>query len=180
MTCPKCHSELGQSAFDNTDDGSRDRVCPECGVRLLRNVSGVMKTSAVMIAARGESGFYRSVQDVPEPLRTQLIETTTSPNSGIIVIADRAGKEQLTQVMARRASSGRTDQNQYRSREAADSDTHLDRHLNTPRDSAARPWSIRLPWLAWGGFVAVLVLAALIYAIFQTDWAIFSFHLPHW
>src|SRR6202034_4618564 len=77
----------------------------ECGVRLLHNISGVMKTSAVMISARGERGFYRSVQDVPEPLRTQLIETTTSSNSGIIVIADRAGKEQLTQVMARREAS---------------------------------------------------------------------------
>src|ERR1022692_4277275 len=92
MTCPRCQSEFAEA----------DSVCPECGIRLLRNVSGVMKTSAVMISARGEQGFYRSVQDVPEPLRTQLLETTTSSNSGVIVIADRAGKEQLTQVLARR------------------------------------------------------------------------------
>ncbi len=69
MTCPKCHSEF---------DG-RAGMCPECGVSLLRNVSGVMKTSAVMISAGGERGFYRSVQDVPEPLRKQLLETTTQP-----------------------------------------------------------------------------------------------------
>jgi|SRR5580698_9490149 hypothetical protein len=153
MTCPKCHSDFE----------SVDAVCPECGVRLLRNVSGVMKTSAVMIAAQGERGFYRSVQDVPEPLRTQLIETTTSSNSGIIVIADRAGKEQLTQVMARREAAETTP---YRSREA------------TVTESAfpALPSISRLPWLAWAGFGGVLALAAILFEIFRTDWSSFQFH----
>jgi hypothetical protein len=154
MTCPRCHSEFGNS----------DAVCPECGVRLLRNVSGVMKTSAVMISAQGERGFYRSVQDVPEPLRTQLIETTTSQNSGIIVIADRAGKEQLTQVMARReAGREATEATQDRAREAAVSESQL-------------PSIARLPWLAWAGFIAVLVMAAILFEIFRTDWSTFQFH----
>jgi hypothetical protein len=162
MTCPKCHSELNNFEFGNSD-----AVCPECGVRLLRNVSGVMKTSAVMIAAQGERGFYRSVQDVPEPLRTQLIETTTSSNSGIIVIADRAGKEQLTQVMARReAGREAAEAMPYRSREAAVSDSAL----------PSLPSISRLPWLAWAGFVAVLVLAAILFEIFRTDWSKFSIH----
>jgi hypothetical protein len=152
MICPRCHSE-----FDNMDG-----VCPECGVRLLRNVSGVMKTSAVMIAARGERGFYRSVQDVPEPLRTQLMETTTSPNSGIIVIADRAGKEQLTQVMARREAKGESTQQ-------ADAE-------DTPANSPAVRSIARMPWLAWAGFVIVLALAAIVFVIFHTDWAAFQFH----
>lgn len=91
MTCPRCHADFE----------SRPESCPECGVKLVRNVSGVMKTSAVMIAAAGERGFYRSVQEVPEPLRTQLIRTTSSANAGTIVIADRAGKEQITQVTGR-------------------------------------------------------------------------------
>jgi hypothetical protein len=155
MTCPKCHA-----AFDHADG-----VCPECGVRLLQNVSGVMKTSAVMIAARGEHGFYRSVQDVPEPLRTQLIETTSSRNSGIIVIADRAGKEQLTQVMARREARG---EGARVARAASDGDT--------PEDSAALGSITRLPWLAWAGFVLVLALAAILFAVFRTDWATFSIH----
>jgi hypothetical protein len=133
-------------------------------VRLLRNVSGVMKTSAVMISAQGERGFYRSVQDVPEPLRTQLIETTTSQNSGIIVIADRAGKEQLTQVMARReAGREATEATQDRAREAAVSESQL-------------PSIARLPWLAWAGFIAVLVMAAILFEIFRTDWSTFQFH----
>jgi len=163
MTCPKCHFELPESEFDGTG-----AVCPECGVRVLRNVSGVMKTSAVMIAAQGERGFYRSVQDVPEPLRTRLIETTSSPNSGIIVIADRAGKEQLTQVMARRDAGRETGHERAevipdRSREAAFSESQL-------------PSISRLPWLAWAGFVAVLVLAAILFVAFRTDWSKFGFH----
>ena len=151
MTCPKCHFELPESEFDGTG-----AVCPECGVRVLRNVSGVMKTSAVMIAAQGERGFYRSVQDVPEPLRTRLIETTTSPNSGIIVIADRAGKEQLTQVMARREARGEG---------AQQPDTEA-----TPADMPVLRSIARIPWLAWAGFVAVLALSAIAFAAFQIHW----------
>jgi hypothetical protein len=170
MTCPRCHSEF--------EDGKG--VCPECGVRFLRNVSGVMKTSAVMIAAGGERGFYRSVQDVPEPLRTQLIETTTSSNSGIIVIADRAGKEQLTQVMARREagrdaagkaqfSPSQMDPAQF----GGDEDIVVE-----PAGSPALAALItRMPWLAWAGFIAVLVVAATLFAIFHTEWP--NFH-PHW
>lgn len=155
MTCPKCHSELDHA-------GGR---CPECGVRLMRNVSGVMKTSAVVIAARGERGFYRSVQEVPEPLRTQLIETTSSPNSGIIVIADRAGKEQLTQVMARReAGREETEPSRQSSGAAALS--------NAPSLSPI----VGLPWLAWAGFAAVLVVAAILFVLFHNDWAAFTAH----
>lgn len=160
MTCPKCHSELHRSEVENADG-----VCPECGVRLLRNVSGVMKTSAVMIAAHGESGFYRSVQDVPEPLRTQLIETTTSHNSGIIVIADKAGKEQLTQVMARREAS-RAEAPPANS-QPAEPETSPTRNLSP---------IMRLPWLAWAGFIVVMILSALLFALFRADGVVFSLH----
>jgi hypothetical protein len=114
-----------------------------------------MKTSAVMIATRGEHGFYRSVQDVPEPLRTQLIETTTSPNSGTIVIADRAGKEQLTQVLARREN----DRDEIPQEPAA---------MGSAAEEETPAGALRLPWLAWGGFVFVLLLAAVVYALFQS------------
>jgi len=143
MTCPKCHFEFENAAS----------ACPQCGVRLLRNVSGMMKTSTVMIARGAEQGFYRSVQDVPEPLRTQLLEITSSQNSGTIVIADRAGKEQLTQVMARRES---TRENKP--------------HPADPPNPPTAPQLPRLPWLAWAGLVLVLVLAAILWAIFQHHW----------
>jgi hypothetical protein len=145
MTCPRCQSEFAEA----------DSVCPECGIRLLRNVSGVMKTSAVMISARGEKGFYRSVQDVPEPLRTQLLETTTSSNSGVIVIADRAGKEQLTQVLARREAG----------EEAVSKELQPDK-----TEAPALSIAARLPWLAWTGFILVLVLSAIIFTLFQMHW----------
>ncbi len=71
----------------------------------MRNISGVMKTSSVMISTGDEPTFYRSVQEVPEPLRSRLIESTHGSNSGTIVIADRAGKDQITQVIARRENA---------------------------------------------------------------------------
>ena len=145
MTCPKCHSEFNGHAG----------ICPECGVSLLRNVSGVMKTSVVMISAGGERGFYRSVQDVPEPLRKQLLETTTSHNSGTIVIADRAGKEQITQVLARReANTG---------------------HDPLPPTVEAEIEAVparahRVAWLAWAGMALVLVLAVIFALFFELHW----------
>jgi hypothetical protein len=129
-------------------------VCPECGVSLMRNISGLMKTSAVLIAAGGEPEFYSSVKDVPEPLRTQLLETTASPNSGTIVIADRAGKEQLTQAMARREAA-RT--------------SKLESVANAPEAGPSRHL-LRNPLLAWAGFVLVLVLAAVIAGFFYFHW----------
>jgi hypothetical protein len=142
MTCPKCHSEF------ETEGG----VCPECGIRLLRNVSGVMKTSVVMIAARGEQGFYHSVHEVPEPLRTQLLESTGSRNAGTIVIADRAGKEQLTQALSRRESK----------REATAS-KQPGAQVPELGDARQRP---RFPWIAWAGLTSVLLAAAAVAALF--------------
>jgi hypothetical protein len=145
MTCPKCHSEF------NGDPG----ICPECGVSLLRNISGVMKTSVVMISAGGERGFYRSLQDVPEPLRTQLLETTTSQNSGTIVIADRAGKEQITQVLARREGATQPDS--------------LPPTVEAEVEELPAP-THRVPWLAWAGMALVLVLAVIFALFFELHW----------
>jgi hypothetical protein len=97
MTCPRCFAEF------KAGPGK----CPKCGVQFIHNISGVVKTSAVMIAAAGERGFYRSVQEVPEPLRTKLLASTKSVNSGTIVIADRAGKEQITHIVGRREAAVR-------------------------------------------------------------------------
>ncbi len=155
MICPKCHTELDAA----------EGVCPECGVTLLRNVSGVMKTSAVMIATRGERGFYSSVKDVPEPLRTRLLETTASPNSGTIIIADKAGKEQLTQAMARRQSARHSG-----------IDAPLAEKTGGVAPEPGRYASRNLPdlyqtrRLAWAGLVLVLLLAILAAAFFYARW----------
>jgi len=145
MTCPRCSAELELGTH----------ACPECGLQLVHNVSGVMKTSAVMIASGEEHGFYYSVQDVPEPLRTQLIEITNSENAGTIVIADRAGKEQLTQVIARREA--------VRERRNPAATTH--------RGSTLLAFSfLGLPGIAWAGVVLLMAACVIIAAVFVTRW----------
>jgi hypothetical protein len=152
MTCPNCHAEFEPSPA----------VCPQCGIHLVRSVSGIIKTSAVMIAAGGEQGFYHSVQDVPEPLRTQLIETTGSSNAGTIVIADRAGKEQITQVMARREARANASS-------AAAASSLAMQNVPSVRRLRGVPW-LRKNWLAWAGFLLVLALAGIVSALFGLRW----------
>lgn len=84
MTCPRCHEELGKAS-----------VCPECGMRFMRQVSGIIKTSAVLISTRDDEGFYSSLRDVPVLLRHRLEEATNGANSGTILIADKGGRERI-------------------------------------------------------------------------------------
>lgn len=85
MTCPSCQEELPATV----------RRCVYCGVRIIRMESGVMKTSAVLVASGDSRCVYGSLREVPEPLRTQVIESTSGRNSGTILIADRRGKEEI-------------------------------------------------------------------------------------
>jgi hypothetical protein len=57
--------------------------------------SGIMKTSAVLVASGDSRCVYGSLREVPEPLRTQVIQSTSGRNSGTILIADRRGKEEI-------------------------------------------------------------------------------------
>lgn len=145
MICPQCQFEFEETATH----------CPECGVRILRKVSGIVKTSAVMIAAGDEHTFYRSVQEVPEALRRTLIETTNSENSGMIVIADRAGREQWTEIVAQREA-----QQQAQSTPPAISPPALE---IAPSPSGFAGFS----WTAWAGVLLFLAAAALIASVFH-------------
>ena len=152
MTCPRCSAPLA----------AESSTCAACGLSLFRNVSGIIKTSVVMISTGGESSFYASVQEVPEPLRGQLIESTSGGNAGTIVIADRAGKEQLTQGMARRlantigtASRAITESPGVTAVEAAAPDE--------------KP-PARMSWLAWAGGVLVLALGLGFALFFGMRW----------
>lgn len=138
-TCPKCRAEF------ETHGG----VCPECGVRLRRHVSGIVKTSVVMISADGEDALYSSVQEIPERLRKRLMETTTGDNSGTIVIADRAGKEQLTQVLSRREAK---------------------REMSLPDSAVVRRRRRGISWMAWAGFLVILALAGITSVFFGLHW----------
>ena len=170
MTCPKCQATIDPA----------NKQCPECGTGLYRNVSGVIRTSAVMISADGEDSFYHSVQEVPERLRKQLLETTAGDNSGTIVIADRAGKEQLTQALARRESARPQPARPFTDLSMSGLPTSGLPLSGSPetRESVLEPasevtpriWVTRLPWIAWAGFVAVLASAVALSVFFGTRW----------
>jgi hypothetical protein len=148
MTCPRCHTQSDE-AFS---------LCPECGLQLLRSISGVMKTSTVLVAAGGENGFYRSVLEVPEPLRAQLIASTRSANSGTILIADRAGREQLTQIIARRDGT------------PIESDLSEDPALQAVDESLeTRTW-LGFSWMAWTGAIVTCAAVLLIATILGFRW----------
>ena len=140
MICPHCQFEFGEPHGH----------CPECGIRIVRKVSGIVKTSTVMIATGNERNFYRSVQEVPELLRRQLLETTNGENSGMIVIADRAGKEQWTEVVAHREAQ---------QLQAADVETSIPAPVNHGFAG--------LSWAAWAGILLFLAAGAMIASVFQ-------------
>jgi hypothetical protein len=53
----------------------------------------------VLISSGGEDLVYRTVDDVPPPLRTQLLKSTNSGNSATILIADRRGRNHLENAL---------------------------------------------------------------------------------
>jgi hypothetical protein len=144
MICPHCEFELEKPAGH----------CPGCGIRIVRKVSGIVKTSTVMIAAGDESNFYRSMQDVPESMRQMLIDTTNSENSGMIVIADRAGKEQWTEVVAHR--------------EAQQAKAALQEPAAATVTPAAPARGLAgVSWAAWAGVLLFLAAGAMVASVFQ-------------
>ena len=166
MTCPKCYAEFESGA----------RSCPECGLHLIHSVSGDVKTSSVMIAAGEEQSFYRSVQEVPEPLRSRLLESTQGANSGTIVIADRAGKEQITQVIARRANARERKAGRATNRkQRQDSGDGNEPEENDSEEAAPeRHWHWFLEGsvlgfrvAAWVGLVLLMAALALIALVFR-------------
>ncbi|MBV8812106.1 MAG: hypothetical protein JO033_25850 [Acidobacteriaceae bacterium] len=62
------------------------------------------KSSTIFIATGEETRVYRSVEDVPPPLRRKLVESTRGLNSATILIADKRGREELVRALQGRAS----------------------------------------------------------------------------
>jgi hypothetical protein len=92
MICRRCHRR-----FANRRDG----VCPHCGESNSAPSSGIVKTSTILISAEGTDAVYRSVADVPDPLRAKLLKSTNGLNSATVLIADRRGKEELAKAIRR-------------------------------------------------------------------------------
>lgn len=82
MICPECNQSFEGNA------GS----CPRCA-------RGVVKTSTILISSGGTRKVYRSVDDVPDRLRQQLVRSTNGLNSATIVIADRQGRKEIAKAI---------------------------------------------------------------------------------
>ena len=88
MTCARCHRDFADS----------ESKCPQCGEANPR-AAGMFQTSTVLISAGGRDRVYRSVDDVPAPLRSRLLKSTNSANSATILIADRRGRKEIAKAM---------------------------------------------------------------------------------
>jgi hypothetical protein len=57
------------------------------------------RTSTIFIATGPYTHVYRSLEEVPPPLRRKLRQTTRGLNSATILIADRRGREELVRAL---------------------------------------------------------------------------------
>ena len=58
-----------------------------------------LKSSTIFISVGNKTEVYRSVADVPPPLRKKLEQSTNGINSATILIADRKGKEEIIRAI---------------------------------------------------------------------------------
>ena len=82
MICPHCHR--------NFEGG----FCPRCGA-----LKGIVKTSTILISSGEKQNIYRSVEEVPDSLKQQLVRSTSGLNSATIVIADREGRKEIAKAI---------------------------------------------------------------------------------
>jgi len=61
--------------------------------------AGVVRTSAVRVAAGDTDRVYRSVEELPPEMRRKLQKALHGPNADTFVIADERGREQLYRVI---------------------------------------------------------------------------------
>jgi len=90
VICPRCRISYDPNEWD---------ACPQCEEEETE-YSGVLKTSTILIfAGKENAGVYRSVEEVPEPLRKMLVKSTSGLNSGTIFIADQRGRERIAKAI---------------------------------------------------------------------------------
>ena len=82
MICPDC-----QRSFEGSS-------CPRCAA-----AKGIVKTSTILISAGETQNVYRSVEEVPDSLKRQLLRSTSGLNSATIVIADREGRKEIAKAI---------------------------------------------------------------------------------
>ncbi len=58
-----------------------------------------VKTSTIFVSVGDRTRVYRSLGDVPPPLRKKLEESTTGINAATILIADKRGREEIVRAI---------------------------------------------------------------------------------
>jgi hypothetical protein len=99
MKCEGCHRDFAA-------DEAR---CPHCG-KPNPAVTGVYRTSTVLISKGGDGCVYRSVEETPENLRAQLRKSLNGANSATILIADRRGRREIARALRGLPGAGRRHQ----------------------------------------------------------------------
>jgi hypothetical protein len=89
MTCPRCQIDYNALHWGE---------CPHCGDRREHEIEGVIKTSTILISS-DDGGVFRSLEEVPEPLRQILVASTSGSNSATIVIADQGGRARIAAAL---------------------------------------------------------------------------------
>jgi len=89
MRCAACNRRF-EDDLDN---------CPHCGEPARVKPVAMLKTSTILISSNDTAGVYRSVRDIPEPLRRKLLRSTSGLNARTILIADRRGQQQIARAI---------------------------------------------------------------------------------
>lgn len=89
MRCPACNQ-----GFEG-----EPRNCPYCGEPVKTRPLAMLKTSTILISSDDTEGVYRSVREVPEPLRKKLLRLTSGLNARTILIADQRGQQEITRAL---------------------------------------------------------------------------------
>jgi len=89
MRCPAC-SRGFEGDLDNR---------PHCGEPVRAKPVAMLKTSTILISSNDTESVYRSVRDIPEPLRKKLLRSTSGLNARTILIADRRGQQQIARAL---------------------------------------------------------------------------------
>jgi len=58
-----------------------------------------VKTSTIFVSVGEETHVYRSMGEVPAPLRKKLEQSTTGINAATILIADKNGREEIVRAI---------------------------------------------------------------------------------
>ena len=87
-----------------------------------------VKSSTIFISVGDKTQVFRSVDDVPPPLRKKLEQSTNGINSATILIADRRGREEIARAI-RGLPSGVRSRFAASLRKDADDDSKLPRQV---------------------------------------------------